>query len=79
MYINIYVYVIGKKRFIFPVPRDACSDIQNADKITEVDGRMDRYIDRYIFYMPTLTLTDTHTYIHSSIHTRMPSFRIWFS
>ncbi len=25
----------GKKRFIFPVPRDACSDIENSDKITE--------------------------------------------
>lgn len=25
----------GKKRFVFPTPRDACSDIENTDKITE--------------------------------------------
>lgn len=25
----------GRKRFVFPEPRDACSDLQNADKITQ--------------------------------------------
>ena len=36
-HIQMYMYVyLGKKRFVFPTPRDACSDIENTDKITEV-------------------------------------------